>query len=148
MTLLHLRDIADRRDTHFSIVSEMLDDRNRELAEVTEVDDVIVSGRVISLMLAQISENRHLANVFRDLFSAEGSEIYLRPAVDYVKEGELVNFATVVEAARRRGECALGYRFGDHSKDPSVSYGVRVNLPKSEPIEVLPGDRVIVLAVD
>ncbi len=148
VTLLHLRDIGVRRDAKFSIVSEMLDDRNRELAEVTEVDDVIVSGKVISLMLAQISENRHLAKVFGEIFSADGSEIYLRPAGDYVSSGAEINFATVVEAARQRGECALGYRFGSKSKDPLAAYGVRVNVPKSEPITVAPEDRVIVLAED
>ena len=31
VTLLHLRDIAERNGRSFSIVSEMLDDRNREL---------------------------------------------------------------------------------------------------------------------
>ena len=46
------------RGAEFSIVSEMLDDRNRELAQVTKVDDVIVSDKLISLMLAQISENQ------------------------------------------------------------------------------------------
>ncbi len=32
VTLLHLRDIADRDGAQVSVVSEMLDDRNRELA--------------------------------------------------------------------------------------------------------------------
>ena len=35
VTLLHLRDIAERGDLDLNIVSEMLDDGNRELAEVT-----------------------------------------------------------------------------------------------------------------
>src|SRR5205823_1954858 len=87
VTLLHLRDIAAHRGARFSIASEMLDDRNRELAEVTQVDDVIVSDRVLSLMIAQISENRHLSQVFSELFAAEGSEIYLRPASYYVRDG-------------------------------------------------------------
>ena len=44
VTLLHLRDMAQKDETPFSIVSEMLDLRNRELAEATQVDDFIVSG--------------------------------------------------------------------------------------------------------
>ena len=87
VTLLHLRDIADQRGAAFSIVSEMIDERNRQLAEVTRVDDVIVSDKIISLMLTQISETRELAQVFDELFAAEGSEIYLRPAADYVAAG-------------------------------------------------------------
>lgn len=147
VTLLHLRDIASRRGATFSITSEMLDDRNRELAQVTQVDDVIVSDRVISLMIAQISENAHLKDVFSELFAAEGSEIYLRPATDYVRpNGRSPTFATFVEAARRRGEVAIGYRTHQHSGDPERGYGVRVNIPKSEPLAAADGDRVIVLA--
>lgn len=146
VTLLHLRDIASRQGARFSIASEMLDDRNRELAEVTQVDDVIVSDRVLSLMIAQISENAHLREVFSELFAAEGSEIYLRPASDYLTNGRATTFATIVEAARRRGETALGYRVRAEFGDPSRSYGVRVNVPKSTPIEPKEGDRVIVLA--
>src|SRR5215207_2437970 len=54
VTLLHLREIADRSDRSFSIVSEMLDDRNRELAEIARADDFIVSDRLVSLMMCQV----------------------------------------------------------------------------------------------
>jgi voltage-gated potassium channel Kch len=146
VTLLHLRDIADRRDATFSIVSEMLDERNRQLAEVTRVDDVIVSDKIISLMLTQISETRELFQVFDELFAAEGSEIYLRPAGDYVPAGRETSYATVVEAALRKGECAIGYREEARSDDPSGDFGVRINPPKAERVALGPDDRVIVLA--
>ncbi|HEX8102494.1 MAG TPA: hypothetical protein VF533_07780, partial [Solirubrobacteraceae bacterium] len=87
VTLLHLRDIAGRTGARFTTVSEMLDERDRQLAEVTKVDDVIVSDKIISLLLAQISENRHLADVFGELFAADGSELYMRPADRYVEAG-------------------------------------------------------------
>lgn len=147
VTLLHLRDIADSRGAEFSIVSEMIDERNRQLAEVTRVDDVIVSDKIISLMLTQISENAALAQVFRELFSAGGSEIYLRPAGDYVAARE-VNYATVVEAARRRGECAIGYRQAALADDPASDFGVSINPPKSGLLALDGSDQVIVLAED
>ena len=50
----------------------MLDLRNRELAEVTQADDFIVSDQLISLMLAQVAENKHLNAVFADLFDPRG----------------------------------------------------------------------------
>jgi hypothetical protein len=43
VALLHLRDIAKQTNRTFSIVSEILDVRNRDLAEVTSADDVIIS---------------------------------------------------------------------------------------------------------
>ncbi|HEX8834878.1 MAG TPA: hypothetical protein VF719_11790, partial [Abditibacteriaceae bacterium] len=84
ITLLHLRNIEQSSNTPLSIVSEMLDVRNRELAEVTQADDFIVSDKLISLLLAQVSENKDLNAVFSDLFDSAGSEIYLKAARDYV----------------------------------------------------------------
>jgi voltage-gated potassium channel Kch len=146
VTLLHLRDIANRCGHCFSIVSEMLDIRNRNLAEVTQADDFIVSDRLVSLMLSQVSEDKALNAVFADLFDPQGAEIYLKPATDYVAEGAAVNFYTVVEAARRRGEVAFGYRLQAAAGDKARSYGVVVNPDKSAPITFAPADRVIVLA--
>ena len=97
--LIFLRSFRDGQ--HFTITSEMLDDRNRELAEVTKVDDVIVSDKLISLLVTQISQNDHLTAVFDELFTAEGSELYMRPAGDYVRLGHPTSFRTLVESASR-----------------------------------------------
>ena len=146
VTLLHLRDIAKLTGTSFSIVSEMLDIHNQELAEEERADDFIVSDRLISLVLSQISENRALGAVFGDLFDPRASEIYLKPAEGYVKLGEPVNFYTVTESARRRGEAALGYRRQAHATNSARKYGVVLNPRKSSPITFQTGDKVIVLA--
>jgi voltage-gated potassium channel Kch len=146
VTLLHLRDIAERDETPFSIVSEMLDLRNRQLAEVARVDDFIVSDHIISLMTAQLSENPALYGVFADIFDPEGSEIYLKPVGDYVSPGKPVNFYTLAEAARRRGETAIGYRLVAEAGDAARSYGVHTNPKKSEMITFGANDKVIVIA--
>jgi ion channel POLLUX/CASTOR len=146
VTLLHLRDIAKVDKTPFSIVSEMLDLRNRELAEATQVDDFIVSEHLISLMMSQLSENAELYDVFTDIFDPEGSEIYLKPASDYVALGEPVNFYTVVEAAKRRGETAVGYRLVSEAKDAGKAYGVHTNPKKSSQVVFTAEDKVIVIA--
>jgi hypothetical protein len=146
VTLLHLRDIAGKDATPFSIVTEMLDLRNRELAEVTQVDDFIVSEHLVSLMMAQLSEDSELLDVFTDIFDPEGSEIYLKPASDYVAVGAPVNFYTVVEAAKRRGETAIGYRLESEARDPEKSYGVHTNPQKSRQVVFTSADKVIVIA--
>lgn len=142
VTLLHLRDIESKRGETYSIVSEMLDVRNRQLAEVAQPDDFIVSDKLVSLLLAQISENAELAAVYSDLFDPEGAEIYLKPAEDYVVTGKPVRFATVVESARRRGEIAIGYL----SAKASVKERVRVNPKKGSQVKLGEGDKVIVIA--
>jgi voltage-gated potassium channel Kch len=146
VTLLHLRDIAERDETPFSIVSEMLDLRNRELAEAAQVDDFIVSEHLISLMMAQLSENSDLMNVFADMFDPEGAEIYLKPISDYVVTGLPVNFYTVTEAARRRGETAIGYRLMSESHDAEKAYGVHTNPKKSASTTFSADDKIIVIA--
>ncbi len=148
ITLLHLRDIGERSNADLSIVSEMLDIRNRALAEVTRADDFIVSNRLISLMMSQVSENKHLNAVFVDLFDPEGSEIYLKPASEYVAPGVPVNFYTVVAAASARDEVALGYRLQAHAGEAAKAYGVSVNPRKSAAVTFTDADRIIVLAED
>lgn len=146
ITLLHLRDIAQQKGVDLNVVSEMIDDRNRELAEVTQADDFIVSDQLISLMLSQVSENKQLTQVFDELFSAAGAEIYLRPAEYYIPPGVEVDFYTVLEAARRRGETAIGFRLSEFAHRSEHAYGVTVNPLKTERRAFAPGDRIIVLA--
>jgi ion channel POLLUX/CASTOR len=148
VTLLHLRDIAERDETPFSIVSEMLDLRNRELAEVTNVDDFIVSDHLVSLMMSQLSENADLYAVFSDVFDPEGSEIYMKPIHDYVETGKPVTFYTLVEAARRRGQTAIGYRLEAEIHQAAKSYGVHTNPKKSGQVVFSPEDKLIVVAED
>lgn len=146
VTLLHLREIADETGAELNIVSEMLDDRNRELAEVTKADDFIVSEKLVSLMLSQISENERLSDVFRVLFDSAGSEVYIRPAELYIAPGAEVDFYTIAAAARRVNETAIGYRIAAESHDADAAYGVRVNPPKAARVSFAAGDRIIVLA--
>ncbi|MEP6478258.1 MAG: NAD-binding protein [Rhodoglobus sp.] len=146
VTLLHLREMGELADVDLNVVSEMLDDRNRELAEVTQADDFIVSDKLISLMLSQISENQQLTEVFDTLFSSEGSEIYLRAADLYITPGSSVNFYTVLEAARLRGETAIGFRIAAQARSSADAYGVTVNPEKTVSRSFAKGDKIIVLA--
>lgn len=146
MTLLHLRDIESKKGEAYSIVSEMLDVKNRALAEVAKADDFIVSDELAGLLLTQVAENKELGKVFDDLFDADGAEIYLKPATDYVSVDSAVNFYTVLEAAKRRNETAIGYRIVAEANDAEKSYGVRVNPSKSIDVTFSSEDKVIVLA--
>jgi hypothetical protein len=96
-------------------------------------------------MLAQASENETLGAIFDDLLDEEGSEIYMRPADDYVELGLPVNFYTVTEAARQRGEVAIGYH---RPRSGAKANGIVVNPSKAAAVDYRPGDRLIVLARD
>ncbi len=146
ITLLHLRNIVEKHGYHLSIVSEMMDLRNRALAEVARADDFIVSDKLVSLLLSQLSENKQLNPVFSTLFSADGAEIYIRPISDYVKTGVPVDFFTLLEAAAQRGETAIGYRLSSQSADASAAFGVHLNPKKDQRLSFVDADRLVVLS--
>ncbi|WP_237154801.1 CASTOR/POLLUX-related putative ion channel [Oryzibacter oryziterrae] len=147
VTLLHLRKIAEQAGLHVSVVSEMIDVRNRELAEVSRADDFVVSNKLVSLMLAQAAENEYMSAIFGNLLDEQGSEIYLRPVSDYVAIDRPVSFATLTESARLRGEVALGYRRrrADEADDRGLG-GVVINPAKTEQVMFAEEDRIVVLA--
>ncbi|MFJ7063449.1 NAD-binding lipoprotein [Streptomyces microflavus] len=147
VTLLALRLLEERTGREVRVVTELIDDRNRPLAPVNTASDVIVSGMLTGLLMAQIAQNRHLAPLFDELFSAEGSDVCLRPAGTYVRPGAEATFATVVAAARDRGECAIGYRRHD-GRTGRADRGVRLNPSKDERHVWSAEDHVVVVARD
>lgn len=146
VSLLYLRDIARKTGQKFSIVSEILDVRNRDLAEVTSADDVIISERLVALAMTQIAENKDVMPVFVELLTPGGPEIYLKPAKDYITPDRSVNFYTVLEAARRKGQTAIGYRLLSEAGALDRAFGVHLNPDKSAPVTLSAQDRVIVLS--
>ncbi len=146
ITLLHLRRISEEQQQEIKIVSEMLDVKNRELAEITKADDFIVSDKLISLLMSQVSENKQLMRVFEDLLRSEGSEIYLKQVKNYMKLSEPVDFYSIIESAKRRGETAIGYRLERYHNDSQKAYGVVINPLKSDLINFSEKDKIIVLA--
>src|SRR4051812_17745134 len=147
ITLLHVRDILRKVGSDTPVVSEMIDDRNRVLASVADVDDIVVSGEIVSLVVTQLSEDGRLEAVFKELLGADGSEIYLRPAEWYVEPDDDVSWATVVAGAARRNETAIGLKSALLA-EPGLEFGVVVNPTKSQTYTISPGDAVVVLAED
>ena len=146
VTLLHLRRLSEGDDRKAGIVSEMIDVRNRELARVTRVEDFVVSNKLVSLMLAQASENEHLEAIFKDLLDEEGVEICLKPIESYVPLGETTDFYAVSDAAVARGEIAIGHHRLDAVDESGRGLGgIIINPTKSEKLNYNPGDRAIVL---
>ncbi len=148
ITLLHVRNISEQDNVKFNMVSEMLDIRNRQLADITSANDFIVSDKLVSLLMSQVSENKYLMRVFEDLFDADGSEIYIKPAKEYVKTNTPVNFYTILESAAAKNEVAIGYRLISQARNASKGYGVYVNPKKSEIIKLQEEDTIIVLSED
>jgi hypothetical protein len=146
ITLVHLRDIRDKANLQFTIVSEILDVANRELLQLNQADDFILSDRLVSLAMAQIAENKALGQFFEELFRPEGSEIYLKPITNYLTVDEPINFFTIVEAALVKNETAIGYRQISYANDADRNYGLVINPKKSDYVDYAETDQIIVFA--
>ncbi|GAA3089478.1 lipoprotein [Streptomyces roseofulvus] len=138
VTLLHLR--ARERETGRAVptVAELTDARNRPLAPAGPRTDLVVTGRLAALLMAQVSQNPHLAAVFDTLLAPTGHGVRLRPATDFVPPGTEAPFAALVTAAARHGAAALGYR-------PRAARRPRLNPPKAETRRWSEGDVLIVV---
>ena len=144
--LVHLRDISEKAGKDFSVVSEMLDVQNRELAEVAKADDFIVSDNLLSLLMTQIDENKDLEMVYENLFNDEGAEIYLNPVEEYLDVHQPTDFYQVIESASKIGHTAIGYRKLSQKEYDNGKFGIVLNPLKSKSIQFEQGDFLIVLA--
>ncbi len=144
MILLQLRYLAKTKGYRFTVTSEMLRVENQELARVAEVNDFVISSNITSLILTQISQIRELRAIFNELLREEGSEIYVRPAKNYIKLGRETDLYTALDAAARQREVLIGYRTQDENG------GIRIvtNPPKAQKVTFTENDAFIVIAMD
>lgn len=143
ITLLLLTDIfKDARTERLPhVVTELLDTRNRELLKDTIASDIIVTPEMISLQLTQIARNPVLGSIYRELLSAGGIEIGMRPVQSYAPIGDSTSFRTLIASAQQRKEITLGVYTGRDSNS-----GMQLNPCKSTCWQFEAGDQVIVMA--
>jgi hypothetical protein len=143
LTLMHVRALAPESSSN--VIAELADPNDVELGRQGDSSDFIVSTQLISLLLAQLSESPHLADVFDDLFDGRGAAVAMHPVERYVPLGES-DFESVVAAARNWGVVAIGYwAGGSGTESATLSGGIRINPPKSEKVEFKAGDVVVVI---
>ena len=138
--LLRLSRLRQHHDTHTHTVVELLDDNNRALFAGLGVDDIIVSPEIVSAELAQIARQEVLAPIYRELLSAGGVEISLRPAVDYVQLDSDCKFSDLIYASQQKMEIALGLRLARHGGQVLLNPSRQVSWRLGE------NDKLIVLA--
>ncbi|MCB2224591.1 MAG: hypothetical protein KQH83_10535 [Actinobacteria bacterium] len=143
--LLIRRALEERGAPGTTVITELVESENQPLAASTGVNDFVISSRLVSMLLAQMSEEPSMHDVYEQLLQEEGSEIYLKPASLYLEELPAeVPFADLIGLAAGRGEVCIGVRTG-RPGDPG---GVLLAPPKTDLIAVGPGDSLVVLAED
>lgn len=146
--LLHLRNMGEKSGKSYNIVTEMLDIKNRVLGVVAKANDFIIGENLISLLLSQLSENIQLKKVFDVLLNSEGSEIYLKPAHQYMEIGKETDFNEVLANALEYGHTAFGYRKMKQEHSAEENFGIRINPKKDQKIIFDENDYIIVLSED
>jgi len=152
LILLLLRKIFEEHpdDTvHTRLIAEVLDSSNQDLICQAGVKDFIISNRFISMLIAQMSEEARIKDVYDILFKEEGSEIYLKPVSIYFDEfpGE-VTFADCMAIAQKRGEVCLGIKIKAHELDDDMNNGVKLIPEKNTKYSFRPEDCLVVLSED
>ena len=152
MILLLLRNVlrehrSDGRPP--KLITEVLDSTTQALVAETGVYDFIVSNRLVSQVLAQLSEDPRKAQVFDHLFAERGAEIYCKPVERYLPEvPSVVTFGDLIAAGHARGEIVLGVKLAEFERDPDRRFGIRLVPNKGEPIDLDAPDSLVVLAND
>jgi hypothetical protein len=149
--LLLRRIFAEHPDAsaNTKLITEIIDSENQGLVSRAGVHDFIISTKVVSMLLAQISQSRDIAAVYDDLFQESGSEIYLKPASLYSTElPKKVAFADLMRLAQKRMEVCLGVKIKALERNADQNFGVKLNPPKEAVYMLQPEDCLVVLAED
>jgi len=150
--LLLLREVLGQIDDSRrqpKLITEVLDSGNQALVTQTGVYDFVVSNRLVSLLLAQLSEDPDKEQVFDRLFSEAGAEVYCKPLSLYRDSLPLqATFADLMWLAAEREETAIGVKIGALEADASQRYGICLIPPKDKVFTLGDDDALIVLAED
>ena len=87
IALLLLRDLRPAGQKQ-KVCSEIVEPKNRVLAATTEINDIVISNEMVSMVLAQITHEPRMAAILEDFFRSEGSEIYLKAMRIYAELGQ------------------------------------------------------------
>lgn len=137
-TVLRIAEFAEQAEIKANMIVELLDGANRDLFTALGVRDVVISSEVISAQLAQISRQTVLGSIYRELLSAGGVEISLRPINEYIDTNSTTRFEDLIYAAQQNSEVALGL-FRDDGE-------LLLNPPRASTWQLGALDRLVVLA--
>jgi len=154
VTMLLCRDIQ-RKANSFELlggrepilIAEILDPRTADLVSIAAANDFMVSNRMVSEALAQMSQEINIHPLVEDLFNPEGNEMHIKDIRFYAAPGESLTFWELLARGRTRCEVVIGFycqAFGDQlvinpTGDP---------VSKSDRILWSKGDRVVVISED
>ncbi len=134
--LLNFRELRTRYGLKFNITVEMQKEHNQKLVGGGDHTDFLVASCMASLILAQMGESPGLMDVFREILSNRGAELYLKNA----DVSGLTGTYGVRELRRlvlQQGYILLGYVNAEKESIFNLSLDETITLHPEEDIIVL-----------
>jgi len=103
-----------------TLVSEVLDPRTNDIMKLTRCSDSVVGNKLVSMILAQISEERDVGYIIEDLFSAEGCEMHTKDVRIFCAPDEQLSFWDMTFRCQQRRMSLLGWIRKDDNPDAST----------------------------
>ncbi len=158
MRLLQIRHLfqeherATGEEITTKLITEIVNSENTELVVQVGVKDFLISNQFVSRIFAQIAVEADVMRVYEDLFSEEGSEVYVKHAelyFDFADQEEIeVSFGECVLAAQQRREVCFGIKLVREQRDAAQLFGIHVIPRKDRSFRLCRKDALIVLAED
>lgn len=134
------------------LITEVMDSENIDIILNSGVEDFMVSNQFVSQIMAQVSEEPLALDVYDDLFHADGSEIYIKPASSYFdfSDHDSINiqYGECMQAAQLRNEIILGLQFHKDQKNKKNMFGIQLIPEKSSVFTISSKDGFVALAQD
>jgi len=134
------------------LITEVMDSDNIDIILNSGVEDFMVSNQFVSQIMAQVSEEPLALDVYDDLFQADGSELYIKPASYYFDFSEnksiTIKYGECVQAAQLRDEVILGVQLYADQKKKGAMFGINLIPNKSDEFTLHKEDGLIALAED
>ena len=155
-TLLELRQIfrdytaETGKEVTTELIAEIIDSEETDLVIKAGVRDFLLTNQFVSKILAQVSQEPDVISIYRELFSADGSELYIKPISLYFPPERIgkLSFADCVLAAQSRNEVCIGVKISSQSKDKEKNFGVNLAPSMNQLFNLTLNDALISLAED
>lgn len=132
------------------LIAEIIDSRETDLVIKAGVKDFLLTNQFVSKILAQVSQEPEVMSIYRNLFSSDGSEVYIKPiSLYFTKEQiEALTFADCVLAAQNRNEICIGVKITSEGKNKDKNFGIYLVPNLDQQLNISWDDALITLAED
>ncbi|KAB8334755.1 hypothetical protein SD80_007550 [Scytonema tolypothrichoides VB-61278] len=130
------------------LIAEIIDSQDTDLVIKAGVKDFLLTNQFVSKILAQVSQEPSVMSIYHDLFSVEGSELYIKPISLYFSSKQLgrLTFADCVKAAQERDELCLGVKISALAQNKNQNFGIDLVPSLDKPLNLTFNDSLITLA--